>query len=218
MNNPIQKQHADDDDLYLDIEVDEAYSEMISEFIGLALHKRPSPKQRSQIVRELRTKIANEEDYDAEQLLLKYAQDCLEPLYLQGDKNFSWVTRIMSAFLSSEHTMFEQLDINNDPEPNHIKQILKKPSVDQVHAVVMALRAHDPNWAPWNGPKCVRRLANTFARSFPELIKDSAQARIFFGLAGSPKLKGKNKKNGHGIVTLAVMTIVLYALIKSCTN
>ncbi len=201
-----------------DLDIDESYDSFLDEKVGLELRKKPSQKQKNLILNEAK-KLADEET-DFLKITEEFARDCFEPLYFEKPKLFFAASNWMQGFLSDNHPMSCQIDLNEDVSPLHIKKLLKKPTFEQLVAVVEALKNHDPSWNISNGPEAAMQLANVLAGNFPELIKETSKANNRSTGTHQNRTevrsgkKGKNKK--IFFIRYIIIAIIIFVSYKSC--
>lgn len=208
------------------------YAEYVAENIGLSLCKRPSAKQKSAIVKEIKNQNRGDDsDIDYDSIFVRHAKDCFEPLYFTNPKLFSRVANIMRGFLPNQHLLFEELCLNDEDPPLHIAQLLKKPSFDQLAEVVKALREDDPEWNWFDGYSGARKLVLVLGNNFPELIKINSHTKnIFEDLVQSSgkkrpstctksAKKSKPSKNNKLVAIKAILALlVIFWVYKSCSR
>lgn len=203
------------------------YDEYVSENIGLSLRKRPTAKQKSEIIREIQKQNLNvESDIDFDSIFEQHARDCFEPLRFTEPKIFSRVEYILRCFLPEDHPTSDNLAVNDEEPPIYIRQLLKKPTVDQLAGVIKALNEHDPDWSWYDKGEGARKLVLALGHNFPELIKKNSRNQIIFGgkmqdstgKRPPPITKAKRKKTKGGCLKLIIVSIILYLIIKSCTK
>jgi hypothetical protein len=221
MTPNIDKSEAHEDDSL------DNYDEYVSENIGLSLRKRPTAKQKSLIIREIQKQNLNvDSDIDYDSIFEQHARDCFEPLRFNEPKIFSRVEYILRSFLAEDHPMSDDLALNDEEPPLCIRQLLKKPTVEQLAGVIKALNEQDPDWSWYDKGEGARKLVLALGHNFPELIKKNSRNQIIFGdkiqdsisKRPPPTPKAKRKKTKGGCLKLIIVFIILFVIIKSCTK
>jgi hypothetical protein len=226
MKTPPDKSSKNEDALQdcEDLDDYDEYGEHVAENIGLSLRKRPSAKQKSAIVKEIKNRNHGEDsDIDYDSIFVKHARDCFEPLYFTEPKVFSRVENILRSFLPADHPMSDDLSLNKENPPLYIRQLLKKPTVDQLAQVIEALKEHDPDWRWFDSGEGARKLVLALGHNFPELIKQNSRNKVIFGdkvqdansRRPQPPPKAKKGNRGRGILIVIVICLVILWIFNS---
>lgn len=226
METPPDKRKTNEDTLQDGDDFDDydGYGEYVADSIGLSLRKRPSAKQKSAIVKEIKNQNHGEEsDVDYDSIFVEHARDCFDPLYFTEPKVFSRVENILRSFLPADHPMSDDLSLNKEDPPLCIRQLLKKPTVEQLAQVIKAFKEHDPDWCWYDAGEGARKLVLALGHNFPELIKQNSRNKIIFGdnfqdsdnRRPPPVPKAKRGNRGRGILVVVVIFLVIFWVFNS---
>ena len=215
---------SDNNEAYQDLL--DSYKDHVESLLGLSLYKKPSAEQKSAIVKEIKKQFKAESDIDFDSILEKHARDCYEPLHFTDPVIFSRVEYILQYFLPDGHPIFRDLALNEEDPPLCIRQLLRKPSVEQVAGVIKALKEADPDWNWYDSIEGARKLLLALGHNFPELIKQNSNNNIIFAdkLQNSKNKKSprtrkakKGKKKSKVIYLFyAFVLAILFLILRSC--
>ena len=175
---------------------------------GGGLLRDPSPEQISKILDEAEIDLRARRYSMDENIIKNACPECFDPIALENPTEYEDATLLLGDFQEIEDFLYD-----SDGRLETISDVLSAPSIAQLVAVLKTFKnGYETSESEGaNNRKLVKRIA----KLFPELVKDTPEARKFFN--PQPKSNSNqplSKSNNAGTSEKTVIEInLLYVLI-----
>jgi hypothetical protein len=195
---------------------------------------KPSPGQIQKILIEAK-KIAEQNKFlEHEEIVKKACPECFDPTALQDPDLYEEALGVLDVFEGAEGSLY-----SSDSRFLDISEVLFPPTPSQLVAVLKTFKDGWESRTESCDDECLgnRKLAKRIAKLFPELVRDTPEARQFFNpKATDPKSipksfiprsnpkpasrsKARQKQNGKAgfgcLIILIIAAAIIYSWMKN---